>query len=267
MIAPDLRDIAERRYLGAVRFVEATTRTPIRGPLLVSAENARFFVNRRGLHVIETADGLAAHGDSFEGAPPSPALRSMHVSGVVRDASLRYLPRRFRLELPRDPDPAHAGSPDSLFQPVEIPLYPAPGAATEPGWTLLRATLLRQDDRSRLPGAFLRIRRASDDVELAAGISDVGRDPVDPSRPRRTAGEALVPVAGLPITHWNHDPGPVLVNRVDVVVEVTHAPPAGDGIPDPDALAALPVNAANRWSFQLASGRTLLAGELGVTLP
>ncbi|WP_437876389.1 hypothetical protein [Sorangium sp. So ce513] len=263
MIAPDLE---ERRYLGAVRFVEATTRAPIRGPLVVTAENATFFVNRRGLHVIASAEGLAAHGDSFESAPPSPALRSVPVSGVVRDPSHRYLPRRFRIELPRDADPAHAGSPDSLFQPVDIPLYPSPGAPTEPGWALLRATLLRRGDRSRLPGAFLRVRRASDDVELAAGLSDVGRDSIDPAGARRTAGEALVPVARLPITVWNHDPGPVLVNFVEVVVEVTHAPLASDGIPDPDALAALAVNAANRWSFQLASGRTLLAGELEVTL-
>lgn len=260
-------DVGERRYLGAVRFVEATTRAQVQPPIVVRATNASFFANRSGLFVVQSAGGLAAHNDSFEAAPTLPKAGSVRVSGTVRDPAWRFLPRRFRLDLPRDASPDKPRDADSLFRPVDVPLLAAPGAPTEPNWALFRATLVRADDRSRLGGALVRVRRQSDGAELALGMSDLGRDPADLSRTRRTVGEVLVPVAGLPITVWSSGPGPVVVNEIPVVVEIAYADPGADGFPDPDALAALPVSAANRFPFNLASGKALLAGELGVTLP
>jgi hypothetical protein len=257
-----MSEAVDRRYLAAVRFVDAASGSTIQTGLTVESEQARFFRNRSGLHVVARADGLDQHDVAFEQPPTSPDPRSVEVQARVVDGTDAYLARRFRLELPRSG--AVSGS-DSLFQPVEVPLYPSPRALGESNWAAVRATLRSSlGSHPRLSGALARVVRESDGETLGTGMSELTFDPRRRDRARATTGELLVFVPGIPVTLWGEEPGePVLTHQIGVRLEVVFDPDAGS-IPDPDLLAALPVPAANRWSFQLAAGRAHFAGELNV---
>ena len=48
-----------RRILGAVRFIDATTHTPITEALILSSPSVTFIRNRRSVYVIEEVSNLA----------------------------------------------------------------------------------------------------------------------------------------------------------------------------------------------------------------
>lgn len=249
----------DRRYLGGVRFVDAASGATIRSELFVSSEQARFFRNRSGLHVLSAANGLEPHEAEFEGPPTSPDTGTIEIRARVVDKSDEYLPRTFKLDLPRDG--ASAGT-DSLFRPVDVPLFASPRARGENNWAAVRATLRSAlSAHQRLPGAFARVVRESDGETLGSGMSELEFDPRRPGVARPTAGELLLFVPGIPVTLWGEPDEPVLVHEISVRLEVVFDPNAGS-VPDPDLLAALPVPAANRWTFPLAAGRAHSAGEL-----
>jgi hypothetical protein len=250
-------ELAERRVLGAVRFLDATTRLPVRSPLAVTGgDGVRLVRNRQGLWVLLEAPGLEEHTESFLAPPSEPAVGSVPVELTVSDPGDRYLPRLVALRLPRDPDPDHAEEEDSLFRPVDALLYPAPAASVMPGWAVIRATVVRAGSREPLAGALLRVVRQSDGEVLARALTD-WRD--------RVRGEALVAVPGVPVTTWGEgEPDePVLVHEVPVSLEAFFDPAfdpdagAGGRPPDPDRLetqrAGLP---SATEDLMLASGRT-----------
>lgn len=255
------REILDDRVLGAVRFVDGVTRQGVTRALRVTAPGVRWLRNRRGLWVVARAPGLGAHTTAFRKPPARPALGSVTVTLTVRDPAGSYLARRAVLRLPRDPTP-DAGA--SLFEPFEVPLYPAPAAAVFPSWALVRASVAAASGGAPIAGALLRVVLASATEPAGRGLSD-GR------------GEALVAVPGIPVTTWSNDDGggrgrrrpdesPVMVSEVPASVEAV-ADPAADAPPDPDDLetrrASLPSTTS---SLALAPGRTLaveLAVELG----
>jgi hypothetical protein len=223
----------DRRVLGAVRFVDATTGSRVRAPLLVEAEGVRWIRNRRGWHVLATAPGLEAHTDAFRMPPATPAVGDTMVELTVRDPGRRYLPRRSSISLPRDPAPDHIATTSSLFQPVDVRLFPSSLAATAPGWAVIRASVTGEAPEEVLSGALIRVVRVSDETHLASGLSD-------------ERGEALVAIPGIPVTTWDEGNGeaegeeeeaPVLATMIEVRLEVVFDPTAGP-IPDPDALEA-----------------------------
>lgn len=246
----------ESRVLGALRCVDAATRAAIEPPLRVSADGARIRRNGSGLYVLVQADALAAHEAAFDAPPALPAPGTVTLAIEVSDPSMRYLPRLVSLSLPRDPAP-DAPAAQSLFTPVELPMYPSPAGTTGVNWSLLRVTV-RDDGGQALGGALLIVR--SGGQVLARGLSD-GR------------GEALVAVPGVPVTTWSDAPGAVITSTIDAALEVVFDPAAGSRTPaaelaqgreptvppvvDPDALearrAGLPQ--ATR-SVQLAAGRS-----------
>jgi hypothetical protein len=251
----------ERRYLGGVRFVDVSNGAPVTAPLSVSSAQADFFANRRGIHVIHSVPGLAAHQDSFAAPPAQPALGSVPVSGVVLDRHGTYLPRRFSLELPRA---AERDAQASLFEPIDFALYPAGCAVGERNWAIVRAALRAANDASvAVSGALARVLRESDGQLLGQGMSELRFDARRPERVRPTAGELVIFVPGIPVTTWGDADEPAVVQEVAVRLEIVFDPNAGD-IPDPDALSALPAPAQNRWTFKLATGRTHHAGQLAV---
>jgi hypothetical protein len=224
---------------------------PIRRPRDVSGEGIRLTRNLRGLYVLSLVAGLETHETSFAAPPKSPGVGGLRRTMTVSDPSGRFLPRRHTLRLPLDPDPAHADQPGSLFQPIDVPLYPSPAALVAPGWSVIRATVVRQGSGEPLPGALLRVVRTSDSKVLARGVSEWRG---------ATVGEGMVAVAGVPITTWGDVDQPVVVNEVPATLEVFFDPqfdPARD-TPDPDRLeaarAGLPSATA---SLKLASGRGL----------
>jgi hypothetical protein len=230
----------DRRVLGAVRFVDVTTRLPVHAPLNVRAgvveieDTPRGYrmtggvpirSTPRGYYVLERAPGLedfeaALAKDAFAAPPDEPAVGAVAVTlTVVDDRERRYLPRRWTVRLPRDTD---RDSSESLFQAVEVAMFPSPAARTSPGWAVLRASLVDNATSAPLPGALLLVRRASDGTTLGRGLSD-------------DRGEALVSIAGIPVTTWGEGAGPVLATRVDATLAVA-ANPGAPKPPDPDDL-------------------------------
>lgn len=228
-------ELVERRVLAALRFLDATIGLPVQAPLTVSGAGLRFVRNRSGLYVLTEAPETAA------------------VEVTVSDPGGRYLPRGLVLSLPRDPDPAHAGEESSLFRPVDVFLYPAPAASVAPGWAVIRATVVRAGTGEPLPGVLLRVVRKSDGLELARTLSDWRE---------RVRGEALVAVAGLPITTWGagKPQDPVLVGKVTVTLEAFFDPdfdPAAGRAPDPDRVDSLsPGPPSASMELDLSSGGT-----------
>jgi hypothetical protein len=181
-------DRVERRVLGAIRLIDATTGRPLHRPLSVSAEGVRFLVNRAQLYVISQAPGLEAHTAAFATPPATPAPGSAPIEITIDDPLGEYLPRRATIPLPRSAAPA-ADEPD-LFAPEAVRVLPSPNAALRQNWSGVRLSLRLADARP-VRGALINLRRhAAEDGEgelVASGLSD-------------ERGEALVILPGLPVS-------------------------------------------------------------------
>lgn len=203
---------SEWRALGAVRFIDAITRAPVDAPLRVEAPGALIRRNRSGLFVIHRWQALAAHEPAFQAPPTQPAVGSQTLRLVVDDPQGAYLPLAVSLRLPRNP----AAGPDALFQPESVPLYPSSAARLGANWATVRATVTETRSGDALGGALVRIL-ARDQV-LARGLSD-------------WRGEALVPVAGVPVTTFSEDEEAVVISEIGVTVEAVFDPAAGRRTP------------------------------------
>lgn len=210
----------ESRVLGAVRVVDASTGAPLDRSIemLVVEGGARVLRNRSGLYVIHDWVALAAHAAAFSQPPDAPPLGSQLLELRLADHAGEYLPRSVSIALPRDPDPAQAGEANSLFQPIEVALYPSPVAAVGGNWSVLRASVV-DDSGAALGGALLRVRRG--DAVLARGLSD-------------WRGEALLPVVGVPVTTFSDDEDAVVVDEIDVVLDAFFDVTAGLRTPAAD---------------------------------
>ena len=246
-------EAVESRVLGAVRYLDATTGQPVGRLLEVRGQGVRLVRNLRGLYVLAAAPGLEEHPPSFQQPPLNPAVEGLTVTLSVADPAGRFLPRTHTLKLPRGPQ---------LFEPVDVRLYPAPAASLSPGWAVARVTVTDAGGKP-LPGALIRVLRAADSQLLASGLTEWRGAAV---------GEALVPVAGIPITIWGGDAPdePVVVQKVPAVAQAYADPffdPAAGRAPDPDRLeaarAGLPSASQN---IDLASGREVVV-TLSVTMP
>jgi len=247
----------ERRVLGALRCIDAGTLVPVEGPLQVQVAGARVQRNRSGLYVLVQADALAAHEGAFDAPPALPALGSVQLEARIEDPAGRYLPRRAAIALPRDPDPANAGEAGSLFRAIEITLYPSAAAPTGMNWAVLRLSVREQASGDALGGALLIVR--NNGQVLGRALSD-------------WRGEALLPVAGVPVTTWSEDPDAVVVSELQAQLEWIFDPAAGTRTPMADvragrAPALLPrvdpdVLEAQRATLpRAAQGITLAAGR------
>lgn len=249
----------ERRVLAALRCIDATTLAAIDDPLAVTAPDVRVGRNRSGLYVVRSWTRLAAHEDAFDQPPAEPPIGSESLPVDVRDPGGRYLSRRVVLALPRDPSPARAAEADSLFRAIDVAMYPGARAPVSANWVELRASVRETASGDALGGALLRV--VADGRVLARGLTD-------------WRGEALVPVAGVPVTTWSDDPAAVVVTEIAASLECYFDRAAGtatpsaqvrDGLgpvnpplPDPEALeaarAGLPQTIA---PVVLAAGRSL----------
>lgn len=230
MSVKELRELErlEWRVLGALRPVDGVTGMPLRSgaaTVTLEADGARIVRNRSGLYVIHEWPVLAAHGASFAEPPDAPAVGSESLEVVIRDLSGRYLPRRVTLALPRDPD-QEADAAQSLFVPVDVPLYPSPTADLGTNWCALRVSVSRtvggNPGGDALGGALLRVVSAG--AVLARGLTD-------------WRGEGLVPVAGVPVTTWSEDADAVIVSTIAATVEVVFDPALGTRTPQSDVAA------------------------------
>lgn len=205
----------EDRVLCALRCVDAATGAPISRALEVAGLEPplpRLLRNRSGLLVVAEWPPLAAHAASFEAPPPAPAPGSLALSLRIADPLGQYLPRLVAVALPRDPDPGVA---DSLFAPVEVPMFAAAAAPVGTNWAVLRVSLASGDGQA-LGGALLRVRRNGD--VLGRGLTD-------------WRGEAMVPVVGVPVTTFSEGEDVVVVSEIEVVLEAAFDPDAGTRTP------------------------------------
>lgn len=143
----------ERRVLGAVEFVDATTGATVRRPLRVQS-TARTWWQRSGLLVIADAPGLHEHTSAFARPPDQPPVGSVAVSLQVTDPGREYQPTTVELALPRSPDPQAA---DSVLRPVPLRLWRTGAAPASPNWTVYRATLLLAGTETPVVGALVQL--------------------------------------------------------------------------------------------------------------
>lgn len=233
-------DRIDRRALGSIRLIDNVTGNRLRqlGQLRpVSAgqpPTITLIRNRRGDFVMTQAAALADHDSRFATPPATPAIGSVAIDLQFSDPSGHYLPRRFQIALPRDPDPANAIAANSLFRAITIPVFRSPQARVDPNWAIIRATVLQSVDGAlvRLPWAWIDITRTEDPALQLTSMAD-------------WRGEALIAVPGVPVAISN--------GEMDPEVE-----------PDPEASSTTPivsreVSVTIQISFDAANLQTIPA--------
>ena len=194
-------DRTERRVLGALRCVDATTGAPLLQDLQIEAPpSVRIQRSRSGLVVLHEWLPLAA-------APGGAGPLALTLS--VSDPKGQYLARLVRIHLARDTHLARAALAGSLFHPLVVPMYLASSGRIRPQWAALSASLRDAGSSDALGGVLLRV--VSDGQVLARGISD-------------WRGEALVPVVGMPTSTWSAEAGAVVVTEISATLEAIADP-------------------------------------------
>lgn len=240
-------DVLERRILGAFCMVSAVTATSINGDFAVDAGALDVWRNRSGVYVVRDAPGM--HAFTLQSEPDATSIPTQEEFELtVHDSSQRYLPRRFKLTLPRKIAPA--SEKDSVMNAVEVALYPSAAAPVALTWALLRISVVRASDpaRTALPWSLVQVKQKSDGTLLKTGIADA-------------RGEALVAVVGLPARAASGNGGALLASDVDVDVTASFDPDnlgkPRDFVPDPDELLAKQAGMKSvTQGLKIASGRT-----------
>lgn len=213
-----MREQIDHRILGALNFVDVATGIRVQSTLNVRSNHSHFIRNRSNLYVITQADGLDEHTEPFAAPPELPPLGSISVDIDIVDPEQKYLPRRVRIALPKDPDPENHSNDNSLFRPSDITLYRNVNATVLGNWSLVRVsvdTVVGAADV--VAGGFLRVLRSSDDEVLGRGLTN-------------ERGEALIIIPGVPITQFSEvddddsDDAPVLMTSVNARVELSVDP-------------------------------------------
>jgi hypothetical protein len=212
----------EWRVLGALRPVDAATGVPIARPLRIEAPGAIITRNRSGLYVIRRWNALAAHESEFLAPPAAPAPGSLVLELRVTDDAGEHLPIAATVRLPRVADAPGALSPESLFRPHDIAMYPSAAAPVGENWAVLRASVTASGNGDVLGGALVRVI-ANGNV-LARGLTD-------------WRGEALVAVVGVPVTTFSDAPDAVVVTEINVTVQAAFDPARGRRTPVADLRA------------------------------
>lgn len=187
-----MKELLDNRVLGAIRWIDAATLTPIALPLVVRSDHLRFSRNLSGLTVIRGGDGLDAYTRAFDLETLSPGDRpatgALTLQGTVEDPTGAYLPTAFSVALPRDESPAllppdQHRPPNSVFQPIDVALLPAPSVRLPPGAAEVRVLILDAAHRP-IRNALARVVATQGNLILGCGLAD-------------TRGETLVAITGL----------------------------------------------------------------------
>ena len=238
-------DVSERRILGAFRMVNATTGISVDSDFVVDAGPLNVLRNRSGVFVVRDGPGmrdLTYKADVQGVAIPGQQQFQLTVTDDRQD----FLPRRFKLNLPRKIAPA--SDPDSVFNAVKVQVYPTAAGQVAQSWAVVRVSVVKAGDPARtgLPWSLVQVKKKSDGTVLSTGMSDA-------------RGEALVSVVGLPALSANGGSGTLLSSDVDVNVAAFFDPASGstDFVPDPDELIAkLGSMKTASQPAKIASGRT-----------
>jgi hypothetical protein len=215
----------DRRLIAAIQCVDAVVGESIVEPLHIGGRGIHIVRNRLGLYVLTAAPGFADYTRQFDPADlVTPAVDSLDL--LISDLRGQYLPRRYRLMVPRA---LSATAETSIFRPVVVPLFPAPAfARPQPGWAVVRASLTDAGGRP-LPWALIEVSRPADPAIATLAQAD-GR------------GEAMIAVPEIPVTLWSAEddpaddaePPPILLDAIAVTATAIVAPALAGNPPDPD---------------------------------
>jgi hypothetical protein len=222
VIAEDL----DLRVWAALRPIEAVTRRPIVAPMRVLGEGQVWMRNRIGLLVLHELhlpalrrEQFAAYERSFEA--PTAVTPAVNVVTTLEDPRGVLLSRRVHIALPRATT-APPGVLPPLFEPIDVPLYPASHAALAAPWAVVRAHVSHGGEPAA--GCVLTVHEPGDEARvLGRGQSD-------------ERGEAVVAVTGVPAFIPSAGPEAFVRERtaeMTVVFEV-----GASAAPDTDQLAA-----------------------------
>jgi hypothetical protein len=211
----------DRRVMGGFQLVDIHTNLPVRVPadirlkgatlkaaggdqkIPVDESSVRLRQNLSGMFVVMPvvmpAHLFEDYGNSFEGPqePQETHDGPLRLQLAAAEVGPHHLPCEFHLDLPRslDPDPKKT---DTVFFPLVVGLFRAPGSPVNDGWAVLRVRVTRMDaqDPSRdtndpLPGVVLQVfrsPRSTNDHPIGMGMTEWRG---------RLRGEAIVPVVGL----------------------------------------------------------------------
>jgi hypothetical protein len=181
-----VKEEIDRRYLGALLFIDQVTKGVVRRSLDIEANGLGFVANLSSLHVILSAAGLESHTVSFLSPPDEPEVKSMVFNLTISDPLHKFLPRTKRIDLPRNPDPKEEYN---LFTPIEVVMFPAATASLSPNWSVIRASVFKDASEQPLRGSLLRLTREEDGGLIASGLTD-------------QRGEALIIAAGIPVHNF-----------------------------------------------------------------
>jgi hypothetical protein len=214
-------ETVERRVLGALRWLDAVTGSPVTRPLSVDCPGVGLLRKADGLYVLMSAPGFSLYTNTFDlrDLPAAEVLPdgSRSLSGQVTDPSGYYLARSFRVALPRSGNPPGPTVTHSTFQPIELRLLPGPQAKVQAGWVELRVTTLRASGEP-FPHVLVRVRGIASAKVLGRGMSDA-------------RGEALILVPDLPLFQAGEDPKEIVTSRTPARLEFL-PPPAGELVVD-----------------------------------
>jgi hypothetical protein len=254
MLSPELLD---RRALALIALVDPFGR-PLAGPALLTGDDGFRTVSKSGGRwAILACKGLESHVGSFESAPAAPNLGSVDCTIDIRPADGSLAPRRAVVPLPRDPDPASRGQPDSLFEPVTIALLPSPQCSVPATAAAVRVTVRKRNDGRRVANALVRV--ASNNGQFTArSVTDAAGEAlvIVPDFPMSFTGGGGSVSDGLPakVTAVADPAVVVLVEDAEVMAALAGAAGQSSGWPDPDALAdAFPVPASGAAALQLST--------------
>lgn len=198
---------SDHRILGALQFVDAATGVTIVNSIQVRASGVQFVRNRSGYAIAFAAPGVASlkdYGDAFDAPLNTPEVNSVAIDVQVTDPTGEYLPRRYILSLPRNPDPLQADQPDSVFQPAIVPLFRSPSAKVAANWAVIHATV-KNGDGHRLPWSLIRVIQSPTKTTLSQAD---------------WRGEALIAVPGIPVTTSGAGSGAVIVTETTVTLQI-----------------------------------------------
>lgn len=222
-------ELQDRRLIAALQCVDAVVGEPILASLQFQGSGVRVIRNRLGFYLLTAALGFEDYIRQFDLAGLASPLAT-DVDLQINDPGGQYLPRRFRLTVPRS---LSAEAETSAFRPAVISLFPSPAfARPQPGWAVFRASIADAEGNP-LPWALIRVSRQADPVIDAIAQAD-------------DRGEALIAVAGIPMTLVSGDSDPedaealpnLLPDVVTATATVIFDPAPIAAIPDPDDLLA-----------------------------
>jgi hypothetical protein len=212
LIAPDR---VERSAFAAIRLVDGVTGAPVGPGHQIRCDEADILINRSGVIVLrglrqpvpdvmteaEASSSRPSHRYGLQLARGAVPPFSAPITLEVRDPRGVYLPRRCLLRVVRDP-------PAIVPSLLDRELFPSPIARPGPGHAVLNVRCVRGD--VGVPGVVIAVRRTSDNALLARGVSN-------------ELGDALVLVAGLPVSTWTDtdaDGAPDSVTTTDTSARV-----------------------------------------------